>query len=336
MAEDRQPVSRREFIVVAGLAATGMVPESRARLRRQPAMSLRWETLAPGVRVASNSGGNSLLVVRGDDALLVDSKVAGFGSVLRRESGANIRTVINTHHHGDHAGGNHAFSGTAALVAQARARERIAASATATLGALKGASVDAYANGLRRLGFEVSLTPEARRDVEQFLTSIETLKADAWLPSTTVDRERELRAAGYVVQLTHVTPSHTDNDLIVFLPELNVLHAGDLLFNEHHPFVDTSAGASTLGWDRSLAAAIAMCNAETRVVGGHGPVTDRTGLQRQRNYFDAMRAVVTDGIREGKTRAEVVALRPGAVAGYGFESLLGMTLGVLYDEVTRR
>jgi glyoxylase-like metal-dependent hydrolase (beta-lactamase superfamily II) len=289
--------------------------------------------------VAYGSGGNSLVVVRGNKALLVDTKVAAFGQTLSREIrsfGATVTTVINTHHHGDHTGGNDAFVRPAAIVAQTRAKDRAVASARDTLGRLKGASVDAYAAGLRESGFDVRITPETRREIERFIAALDRAKPEAVMPVTTVDSERELRAAGYTVHVEHLTPGHTDNDLIVFLPEVDILHAGDLLFNGHHTFVDASAGGSTRGWDRSLAAAIALCKPTTRVIAGHGPVTDRAGLQRQRDYFDRLRDAASAAIRDGKSRAEVVALKPTQVADLEWPPLLSNTLGVIYDELTAK
>ena len=78
--------------------------------------------------------------------MLVDTKVSGFGQVLDREArafGAIIRTVINTHHHGDHTGGNDAFARTATTVAHARAKDRVLADIGPSLARLKGAPVDA-------------------------------------------------------------------------------------------------------------------------------------------------------------------------------------------------
>ena len=332
--------TRRDFLTLLSSAASfAVVPNSFRRLLRaqQPEPAFRWETVTPSARVANGSGGNSLVVVRGGDALLIDTKVSAFGQVLAREIqgfGATVRSVVNTHHHGDHSGGNDAFTSSAQVVAQARAKDRAVKSAADSLTRLKGATVDAYAAGLRQSGFDVRITPEVRRDIEQFVAGLDRAKPEAVAPTETIDVEREIRAAGYTVQLKYVTPSHTDNDLIVYLPELDVLHAGDLLFNGHHTFVDVSAGASTRGWDQSLAAAIAMCKPTTRVIAGHGAVTDRVGLQRQRDYFDRLREAAGKAIKDGKTRVEVAALKPAAVANLEWPELLTDTLGVIYDELT--
>ena len=333
--------NRRDFVTaVARVASVALLPAPlRGFLQQSTETAFRWEAITPAARVAFGSGGNSLVVTRGSEALLVDTKVSAFGQVLEREIrgfGATVRSVVNTHHHDDHTGGNDAFAPNAPVVAQTRVRNRVLTRARDSLARLKGASVDAYAAGLRESGFDVRITPDARRDIERFIAALDRVNPEAFAPTMTVDEEREIRAAGYVVQLKHVTPAHTDNDVIVLLPELDILHAGDLLFNGHHTFVDVSAGATTVGWDRSLAAAMAMCKPTTRVVAGHGPTTDRAGLQRQRDYFDRLREAAGAAIREGKTRSEVVALKPPQVADLGWPALLADTLGVIYDEIAKK
>jgi cyclase len=334
--------NRREFVTtVARVAGVALLPNPLRNLTRpQTAESaFRWEAVTPAARVAFGTGGNSLVVIRGGEALLVDTKVSAFGQVLEREVrgfGATIKSVINTHHHNDHTGGNDAFTRTATVVAQSRVRNRVLAGMGPSLARLKGAPVDAYAAGLRQSGFDVRITAEVRRDVEQFVAALDRVTPEAFAPTVTFDDERELRAAGYTLQLKHVTPAHTDNDVIVWLPELDILHAGDLLFNGHHTFVDVSAGASTVGWDRALAAAIAMCRPTTRVVAGHGPVTDRAGLQRQRDYFNRLREIVAAAVRDGKARSDVVALTPPEFANLAWPALLADTLGVIYDELTKK
>ena len=332
--------TRRDFLVLAGVAAgSALLPAPlRAQLarRRTAESAFRWEPLGTAARVAYGTGGNSLVVTGRGEALLVDTKVNGWGQVLDREAqafGARIRTVVNTHHHGDHTGGNDAFTRTATTVAHARAKDRVLADVGQSLARLKGAPVDAYAAGLRQSGFDVTITSDVRRDVERFIASLERVTPQAFAPTTTLETERELRAAGYVVQVAHVNPAHTDNDVVVRIPELNLLHAGDLLFNGHHAFIDVSAGATTAGWDRALAAAIAMCDRDTRVIAGHGAVTDRAGLQRQRDYFERMREAVGAAIREGRPRAEVVTLRPAGIGDLVWAEMMPQTIGVVYDEL---
>src|SRR5215217_5091251 len=80
--------SRRDFVmVVARASSLALVPNPLRNLLRtqQAETTFRWEALTPAVRVAYGSGGNSLVVVRGNEALLIDTKVTAFGQVLSRE-----------------------------------------------------------------------------------------------------------------------------------------------------------------------------------------------------------------------------------------------------------
>jgi glyoxylase-like metal-dependent hydrolase (beta-lactamase superfamily II) len=334
-------LARREFVSLAALGiattASGVLPRFAFAAPRI-ADTFDWKPVGQHARVAFGSGGNSLVVARRGEALLVDTKVAGFGAILRREAnvaGAAVRLVVNTHHHGDHVGGNDAFTPNALTVGQAKQKERIIAAAAGTLQRLKGAPVQRYADALRQSGFDVRLTPEGEKDIAAFISAIESTRPEAFSPSETFDTERELRVGDFTVQLHHVSAGHTDNDVIVFVPEMNILHAGDLLFHRHNTFVDTSVGATTLGWDRCLAAAINMCNASTSVIAGHGEVTDRRGLQEQRDYFNKLRDVVTAAMKDGKSRADIITLKPTEFAQHAWPELLSATLGVLYDELSR-
>jgi len=50
------------------------------------------------------------------------------------------------------------------------------------------------------------------------------------------------------VTATHYGPGHTGGDAIIRFEEANVVHMGDLLFNELHPRVDRPGGASIQNW----------------------------------------------------------------------------------------
>ena len=79
--------TRREFVTLIGQAASlAIVPNPFRRLvsRQQAEAAFRWETVTPAARVAFGTGGNSLVVIRGSDALLIDTKVSAFGQVLSR------------------------------------------------------------------------------------------------------------------------------------------------------------------------------------------------------------------------------------------------------------
>ena len=69
---------------------------------------------------------------------------------------------------------------------------------------------------------------------------------------------------------------HTDGDTALFWRKANVLHTGDMMMsNAPFPFVDTSSGGSAVRLVASLDKLLAMTDGATKVIPGHGPVTDR-------------------------------------------------------------
>jgi glyoxylase-like metal-dependent hydrolase (beta-lactamase superfamily II) len=81
--------------------------------------------------VGGFGGGNVAVSVGGDGILLVDTMTKGIAPKLRAElsrlSPAPVRLVVNTHFHGDHAGGNLVLGSSAVIVAHEAVRKRLQA-----------------------------------------------------------------------------------------------------------------------------------------------------------------------------------------------------------------
>lgn len=331
-------ITRRQFAQIAGLAvAAGLtLPRSVKALLQDgqtaPAV-FNWRPVGERVRVAFEQGGNALVLASSSSALLVDCKNAGFGPSLLKESQAfagALTFVVNTHHHADHTGGNATFSGISRLLAHHRAEPRILAQ---------------YERYIAQMGNLLSLVRESnepwaeqmRIDAIPFLERAGQLDASDFGPNDLVsDEGRELRVGELRVELVHVGAGHTDNDLFVAIPGLNMIHTGDLLFYKLHPFIDRSAGATTTGWIKSLEVMIERCNDNTIVVPGHGEVTNVTGLRWMVDYFKQTRDLVQKAIDEGKTREQIVEMNFPHFDGIGFGQLRPRTLGAVYDELTAK
>jgi glyoxylase-like metal-dependent hydrolase (beta-lactamase superfamily II) len=273
-----------------------------------------------------------MLLSSGGEGFLSDCKNLGLGSTLRREAelhGAPLKWVFNTHHHGDHSGGNYAFAADLPLVAHPNAVPRIRERFTTALAGVE----QTMARTLEELRGGDADTGAALSEVESFMETAGSLSPDDFLPTVMVPEEREIRVGSHTVQLRHVSPGHTDNDIFLFVPEENVLHTGDLLFHQRHPFIDTSAGATTVGWQRCVEAMVVVCDGDTVVIPGHGPITDRGGLQGQGRYFDQIREVVHGAMRGGMSREEIIELEPSVLAELGTGSGLARNLGTVYDEL---
>lgn len=351
-------LSRRAFIgrsagFSAGLAGLALGAPAIAGNRLLALRSARtstffsWKRLREGVHATTESttGGNALVVQTDTGAVLIDAKNAQFGTTLRREAGAlgePVRLLINTHHHADHTGGNHAFlvrggGGGAAdddrpgprVIMHPNAKPRVEAQLERYRSALTGAA--------RSIGDGVD--DQARQEILALVEKAEGLKTEDFAPRVVLPEgyfnSGAMPVGGRELTVRHIGAGHTDNDIFIFVKDANVLHTGDLIFNRLHPFFDESAKATSAGWMKSCQAMVELCDEETIVVPGHGEITDVEGIKGQIRYFEIVREGAGKAIDAGKSRDEFAESEIEALAGYGFERIKARTLGSVYDEIVR-
>ena len=179
-----------------------------------------------------------------------------------------VRTLVNTHHHGDHTYGN-CLLPAATIVGHARCRDEVLAGPPPVNTGLFS-DVD-WGN--------LEVTPP-------FLT-YET-GVTLWVD--------DLRC-----EVSHVgTPAHTTNDSIVFIPSRSVLFAGDLLFNGGTPFL---LMGSVIGAIEVLEQVIAPLGATT-IVAGHGAVGGPPLIDEVLGYLRFVQDVARRGLAAGLTPLE--------------------------------
>lgn len=170
------------------------------------------------------------------DTCSTERRTRAYQHAIARVTSAPVRTVINTHHHGDHTFGNCLFP-AATLVGHERARD------------------EAIAFGPpRRLPYW--------QDVDWGELSLDP-------PFLTFTDEIAVHVGDLRVELKYVgTPAHTTNDVVVWVPQRSVLYCGDLVFNGGTPFLLMGSVAGAI---EALEDAVLPLGAAT-VVPGHGPV----------------------------------------------------------------
>jgi len=241
----------------------------------------RVQKVAPGLHVIMGVGGNVALVTGPDGVLLVDDdmpplapKIAAAIATVTEQP---VSFVFNTHWHFDHAGGNRYFAERGAIiVAQDNVHKRLSEKQFSRL-----------------TGTETPPAPAVAQPVISFADSL------------------SFHLNGLTIRAEHVAqPAHTDGDAVVFFDDLNVVHMGDTFFNGRYPVIDLSAGGTAEGMLAAVDAVLPRLDAATVVIPGHGPVTDRAGLQAFRDMLGTVNQRITGLLREGKTADEVIALRP--------------------------
>jgi cyclase len=224
---------------------------------------------------------NAGLVRDGDASLLVDTL---FDLHLTREmlaamrrvtDAAPIRTLVNTHANGDHCWGNELVGG-AEIIASRACAEEMGQLQPDTLAALVASDSLGEAGAFFRRAFGafdfrgITLTP----------------------PTRTFDGELTLHVGAREVRLIEVGPAHTRGDVLVHLPAERAIFTGDILF----------IGGTPIVWEGPIANWVAACDRilaldVATIVPGHGPITDKRGVEDVKRYLEFV-------LREARVRYE--------------------------------
>jgi len=260
------------------LASSALAPAALAQ-GNFDSVEITTEEIAPGVAVLFGAGGN-IGVSHGEDAtVIIDDQFAPLSGKIERaiaNLGATpVKYVVNTHWHFDHTGGNEHFGGTGATIfAHDNVRVRMQSGGTAA----------------------GNVTPPAAPEA---------------LPVVTYAQGMRFHLNGDTINLMYLGGGHTDGDCVVIWEEDNVIHMGDLYFNiPGYPFIDTNSGGNVYNAMRALDIVIATIDDETKVIPGHGPMSNKVELAEFRavigeavSRVDALRA-------SGMTLEEAVASAP--------------------------
>lgn len=260
--------------------------------------------VADGIYMLMGSGGNIGLSVGDDGAFLVDDQYGPLSekilAAVAEQTDMPVEFVVNTHWHGDHVGGNENMAATGAvIVAHENVRERMSTT-----------------QFIRAFGMEEPPAPAGA------------------LPVITFDDGVTLHWNGEEIRIFHVAPAHTDGDAVIHFVGADVIHSGDTYFNGIYPFVDVDTGGNFEGMIAAADAILELAGENTKIIPGHGPLSNRAQLQAYRDMMVTVRERINSMVEEGLDRDAVVAAAPtsdlDAVWGGGFLQP-DMWVGIAFD-----
>jgi len=314
-------MNRRDFLIRSGAAASISVLTPSALLAQAPATPsagpvvqppppvTEFKALRRNVGVFTGGGGTIGWLVNPDAVAAVDTQFPNTAAIFLRDlpgrADRKFDVIVNTHHHGDHTGGNPTLHPSAkAIVAHANVPDLLRARAEAD---------------------KKTLDPLV-------------------LPDATFPETWKMSLGDETIGARYLGAAHTRGDIVVLFEKANVVHLGDLLFNRMYPVIDRPGGASIRHWVTVLEQIQADYPADAIYVSGHGNAKFGITLQRDelrvfRDYLAALLAHTEGEIKAGKSKEEIQKLEnfpgfPDFHVPPGRGNRLPANLGVAYDELT--
>lgn len=265
------------------LASAALIASGPVLAQDMSKVEIKTEQVAPGVAVLFGAGGNIGVSYGEDGTILIDDQFAPLTEKIQTAVstlGAQpVKFLVNTHWHYDHTGGNENLGkANAVIMAHDNVRVRMAAG-----------------QGNQKPAAKIAL------------------------PVVTYADGLKLHLNGEEVRVIHMPAGHTDGDSIVHWTKSNVIHMGDLFFlRMSFPFVDASSGGNVRGVIAAADKVLAMADAQTKIIPGHGPVATKADLQQYRDMVAEIVSRVEAGIKAGKTLEQIKAQRPAD--GFGVKT----------------
>jgi cyclase len=303
-------VTRRHFLATSATTLALGLGQRRtlAQAGAPAALVTNFVDLRRGVGIFTATGGTIGYLVNDAGAVAIDSQYAPNAEIavagLKQRSPKGIEMLLNTHHHGDHTGGNLVFRGA-----------------------------------IRRIVAHVNCLEWHRKTATAAKSESQTSFAD----TTFTDRWKSA-FGDETIQARYYGRGHTSGDAVYHLEKANVVHMGDLLFNRAHPNIDLPAGASVTNWVTVLDKVARAHGNDTIFIAGHGKDNNvkctKADVAHFRGYLSACLDTARKAVTAGQSKDELQ--KTTTLAGFddtialNARLTLGFVLGVCYDELTEK
>jgi glyoxylase-like metal-dependent hydrolase (beta-lactamase superfamily II) len=247
------------------------------------------------VSLIAGSGANVAVQVGKNGVVLVDSPAVALVpqvmAEIRKLSSLPIRYIVNTSVDPDHVGGN------AALVGPAAARGT--GGAPFGFAGLGRPAIIAHSHVLHRMSNSTPPTQAAAMPTTEYA-----------LPSM------DFYANGEPIILYHQPAAHTDGDTVVLFRRSDVIVAGDIYTPGRYPSIDLQKGGSVSGLISALGHVLTLAVPEafeeggTKIIPGHGRISEETDVAEFRDMVVIVRDRVQDLVAKKMTLEQVKAAKP--------------------------
>jgi glyoxylase-like metal-dependent hydrolase (beta-lactamase superfamily II) len=286
------------------------------------------------VHLIGGAGANIAVQVSDEGTLIVDAGDAAAServiAEIKKLQVRPVRWIINTSADLDHTGGNGKIA-------------KAGVGAAANGAAPGGPAPNAFnGNGAGIIAFEKVLDRMSAPTGQTASRSIDDQPTDTFFTA-----RKNFWYGGEPIEMWNEPAAHSDGDIIVFFRKSDVIVAGDIIAADRYPYIDAKNGGSIQGiingLNRIVGTAVPEYNQQggTRVVPGHGRVMNQSDVVEYRDMATIIRDRIAAAAKDGKTLAQVKAMRPTLDYDGNYGSTTGpwttdMFIEEIYKEVTAK
>ena len=273
---------RQGIAALLGMSIAGISSVAIAQDQDFSQVEIETIPVAENIYMLTGEGGNIGVAVGQEGVLLIDDQYAPLTekieAAVAKISDRPIQFLINTHWHFDHTGGNENLGNSGVvIVAHDEVYTRM--------------STDQFIEAFQK---EIPASPAAA------------------LPQITFNDTATFHLNGLTIKGFHVETAHTDGDTVVYFPDADVIHAGDVYFNGIYPFIDASSGGSIAGMINAVEEILTLAGNDTKIIPGHGALSNREELETYLAMLVDVKSTTENAIAQGLFLEEFIALKPTA------------------------
>ena len=300
-------LSRRRFLTV-GAAALGsaLLPASFANAQARIST-----TDLGGATLLQGAGGNVLALPGPDGALMIDGGRAANANALldavkTATKTSRIHTLINTHWHPEQTGANEAVGKSGGVIfAHEKTKTMVSSTVYSAIG---------------------------------FTTRVPALPKEA-RPTKTTRGDGSMEFGGQQVEYGYMPAAHTDGDLFVHFPKLNLIAVGGVASAEEWPLLDYKNGAWLGGRVRALERLAKVVKPDTRVVPAVGRMMTGADIVRHRDVYQKLFTTMIGYLNMGLGSEDAVTKNPlkeyekefGKASDFEYAALRSMMIAYVPD-----
>jgi len=305
---------RRSIVLAALVTVAGLsLGLATRQTQQQPANVVEAAKLRDNLYVLTGGGGATAVFITAGGVVVVDTKNPGWGQPIldkiKTLTDKPVTTIINTHTHADHVGGNVEFPATVDIVTHENTKSNME-----------------------------RMPPVTGVAQQQLATNSIKANNGKGMPKRTFNDRMSLFDGSDRIDLYYFGSGHTNGDAWVVFPALRVMHAGDMFAGKNPPLLDANNGGSGVAIPDSIGKAAAGIKNVDSIITGHSKTMTWAELEEYVQFNRDFLAAARAAMKEGKS-AEAAAAEwkvPDKYKDYTAQpSRVKANFQVIYDELKK-